>query len=194
VNQPDPAAYLDEHLYNDLRWLLCAAAEWRVQHLIGPEGDHPIKFPGGPGYYVQVYAMDSAITHARALLEFLTGRTDPDRHLGVDLFEVEPISSELYSNDWREPMNRYLMHLNERYAGQYLPGFDDTEPKHLKRMPVDFGHEVVRLWRIFIQRLQQKDKQLARLAQTKLEEAIAESARVVTNKVNSVYGIDPIPW
>ena len=44
---------------------------------IGPQGDRPVKFDGGPGYYVQVYAMDSAFVHARALLEFLTGRTDP---------------------------------------------------------------------------------------------------------------------
>jgi hypothetical protein len=196
MSTTDPRDVLDEHLYNDLQYLLCAATEWYVQHSTGPEGDHPNRSDKGDGYYIQVYAMDSAILHARALLEFLTGRTDVENHnhLGVDFLGVEPISSELYSHDWRDPMNRYLMHLNERPEGQFLWGFGDTEPKHLKYMPVDFAHEVVRLWWEFIKQLHDQDDPLEDLARTKLDLAIGQAAKVVDNGVNGAYGIDPIVW
>ena len=61
-------------------------------------------------------------------------------------------------------------------------------------MPVDFGHEIVRLWRAFIQGLQGQDNPLASLAKTKLDAAIAESALVVTNDANQHHGISPIVW
>jgi hypothetical protein len=61
-------------------------------------------------------------------------------------------------------------------------------------MPVDFGHEVVGLWRQFIRRLQSQGNPLATLAQTKLVEAIAETALVVTNKVSRVHGVSLIAW
>ena len=37
---------------------------------------------------------------------------------------------------------------------------DPLEMKDLNRMPVDFGHEIVRLWREFIQRLQDEEQTL----------------------------------
>lgn len=191
----DPRAFLDEHLYNDLRFMLCAATDWYIQHTIGPESEK--RFDGGEGYYMQVYAMTTTFTHARALFEFLTGYTDKenDRHLGMDLFEVERIYSRLYTEGWREPLNRYLMHLNDRYAGQLLSTYDDPEAAvHLKYLPVDFAREVVALWREFIHRLDERDRSLAALAQAKLDEAIRESERVTTNWFNKKYGIAPINW
>ena len=189
----EPRDYLDEHLYDSLRWLLCAATDWHIQHTIGPEGEK--RFDGGEGYHMQVYAMNSAFTHARALFEFLTGEPGSEHHLGTDLFEVERIYSELYCEDWRDPLHRYLMHLNERNEGgevQYLPT-KDGGALHLKHMPVEFAREVVELWHAFISRLDDQDRSLAALAQAKLDEAIRESEVVATNWFNKEYGIT-IVW
>ena len=182
MNQPNPTNYLDEHLYNELRWLLCAAAEWHVQDAINL---------GTPGYYVQVYAMDSAAVHARALFEFFTKPATPN-HLGLDLYGLQPIPSQRYSGDWVSPLHAYLMHAQDRSATQQLTSFDGNSMKHLKEMPVDFGHEVVDLWRQFIARLQ--GNPLAALAQTKLDKAIEESALVFTNEVSREHGLSPIAW
>jgi hypothetical protein len=188
----EPRDYLDEHLYDSLRWLLCSVTDWHIQHTIGHEGEK--RFDGGPGYYVQVYAMNSAFVHARALLEFLTGAPGSENHLGTDLFGVERIYSELYCEDWRDPLNRYLMHLNERNKDgvvQYVSTDDDA--LHLKDMPLDIAREVVKLWREFISRLEDQDRSLAKLAQDKLGEGIDESGRVATNWFNNQFGIT-IAW
>src|SRR5262249_36575244 len=153
------------------------ATEWHVQHTINPD-DSIV------GQHIKLYAMDSAVLHARALLEFLTSYTVRN-HLGVDLFGVERITSDRYPGDWKDPMNRYLMHANDRPGRQQLTSFDGTETKHLKRMPVDFGREVVKLWREFIRRLGDQNNPLAASAQTVLDNANAESALVVTNEANS---------
>ena len=197
----DPREFLDEHLRNDLKYLLCAATEWFVQESI-PEVDKPTK---KGGHFVQVYAMDSATLHARAFLEFFTRptRPEPRNHLGVDFYEVTLIDSPRYGTRnsdpalgcWCDPMNRYLMHLNERPGGQGLSTFDDdTERKHLKLMPVDFAHEVVRLWRVFIARRDEKKSELADLARDVLDKAITESAEVGGSEINVRYRIPQIAW
>ena len=197
----DPREFLDEHLRNDLKYLLCAATEWFVQESI-PEADKPTK---NGGHFVQVYAMDSATLHARAFLEFFTRptRPEPRNHLGVDFYEVTLIDSPRYGTRnsdpalgcWCDPMNRYLMHLNERPGGQQLLTFDDdTERKHLKLMPVDFAREVVRLWRLFITQLDEQPNELASLARDLLADAIGNSTAVVGSEINARYGIDPIEW
>ena len=190
MSQPDPTDYLERHLYNDLRWLLCAAAEWHVQHTINPD-DRIV------GQHIKLYAMDSAALHARALFEFFTQSTRPN-HIGIDLYGLETISSPNYGDRrsnpalgcWSSPLHSHLMHLQDRTVGQRLKSFDGSTMKDLNRMPVDFGHEVVCLWREFIRRLQDqdKDKQLATLAQKALDDAIAASERVVTK------GVNPIRW
>lgn len=57
--------YIELHLFNELRWLLGAATEWSIQDQLKLEK---------VGYNVQVYAMDSAVLHARALFEFWCNR------------------------------------------------------------------------------------------------------------------------
>jgi hypothetical protein len=61
-------------------------------------------------------------------------------------------------------------------------------------MPVYFGHEVVRLWREFIKALQAQNSPLSAVAQTMLDDAIAESAVVVTNPINRRHRVSPIAW
>lgn len=187
MSQQDPREYLEIHLFNDLLWLLCAATEWHVQQTVNPKDDIE-------GQHIKLYALDSATLHARALLEFFTSGRTVRNHLGMDLYGLQAITSELYSDNWKDPMNRYLMHANERPGGQQLTRFNGEGTKHLKRMPIDFGREVVRLWRTFIGRLRSKDDQLATLAQSKLAEAITRAAYVVTSPINESYDIGPITW
>ena len=78
--------------------------------------------------------------------------------------------------------------------GQQLTSFDSTIKQDLNEMPVDFGREVVRLWRQFITDLQTKRSPLATLAQSRLDDAIDESALVVSNERNAPHGITPIAW
>jgi hypothetical protein len=88
-----------------------------------------------------------------------------------------------------------MMHAQDRTVGQQLTSVDGKIKKDLDQMPVDLAHEVVGLWREFIQELQHHNNPLAAaLAQTKLDEAIVESELVVTNEVNRVHGISPIAW
>ncbi|GJN99260.1 hypothetical protein NJB1728216S_07850 [Mycobacterium marinum] len=182
----DASGYLNEHLYDELRYLLCAATEWHVQQSI-PEETKPVS---RGGYYVQVYAMDSATVRARALFEFFTTKHN-SHHIGVNRFGLTRITSDRYEN-WKDPLNRYILHVNERPGGQYLSSFDYAETKHLKDMPVDFAYEAVRLWRVFIKRL--GDNKLAELAQEKLTEAIGEAERVVGSDNNHRYGVQAIDW
>jgi hypothetical protein len=195
MSQPTPNAhdYLHDHLYNELRYLLCAATEWLVQETI-PD-------PSAGGDHVQVYAMDSAALHARALFEFFTQSTRQN-HIGIDLFGLQQLSSPSYGNRrsnpalgcWSSPLHSHLMHLQDRTVGYQLTSFDGTTMKDLNKMPVDFAREVVRLWRQFITDLQSQSNPLATLAQTTLNDAIADAARVVVNERNAPHGISPIVW
>jgi hypothetical protein len=193
MSTTDPRDFLDEHLYNELRYLLCAATEWLVQITV------PDPLLGGD--YVQIYAMDSAALHARALFEFCTQTTRPN-HIGVDLYGLTKLSSPRYGDRksnpaqgcWSSPLHSHLMHLQNRTVGQQLTSFDGTTKKDLNEMPVDFGREVVRLWRQFITDLQTKRNPLATLAQSKLDDAVGESALVVSNERNAPHGISPIAW
>jgi hypothetical protein len=195
VSQPDPRAYLTDHLKNELWYLLCAATEWHAQEAI-PD-------PRLGADYVQVYAMDSAALHARALFEFLTKRsTSRSNHLGLNLYGLQPIPSNRYGNRksnpadgcWCSPLHGFLMHLQDRSVTQQLKSFDGTTMKDLNKMPVDFANEVVRLWRIFVSRLANQSDPLAPLAQSVLDDAISESAKVVANDRNARHGIAPIAW
>jgi hypothetical protein len=193
VSQPDPRAYLAKHLKNELWYLLCAATEWHVQDMI-PD-------PGVGADYVQVYAMDSAALHARSLFEFFT-QSSRSNHLGLNLYGLQPIPSERYGDRnsdpangcWSSPLHAFLMHLQDRSFTQQLKSSDGTSMKDLNKMPVDFANEAARLWRIFVARLTNQSDPLAPLAQSVLDDAIGESAKVVANDRNARHGITPIAW
>lgn len=186
MNTLDATESLEVHLYNDLRWLLCAATEWHVQQAINPEDN--IR-----GQHIKVYAMDSAALHARALLEFFTNHGSNRGRL-QGLYGIQAITSRRYPGDWVVPLNTHLMHAQDRGVGEQLTSFDGVGKKDLNRMPVDFGHEVVNLWRQFIRHLKRRANPLNTLAHTTLDRAIARSALVVSNDTNRSHGVKPIAW
>ena len=128
------------------------------------------------GQHVKLYAMDSAALHARTLFEFFT-KPSTKNHLGMNLYGLQPILLSRYLLDWHGPLHSHLMHLRYRRVGQT---YKLRRYKDLNRMPVDFGHEVVRLWRMFISDLRNQGGAQAR---TVLDKASADAARVVDNEV-----------
>lgn len=171
----DPDAYLEQHLSNELHWLLRAANEWTVQN--------DLKL-GVDGYHVQVYAMDSAFLHARTLFEFLTGTRTKRNYFTVDQFGLtRPLKSGLYDNGWKSALHEYLMHAQARDDPQPLIASDGTS-KHLKFMAPDFAAEVIRLWGEFVKELRELGSHhRADAAETVLNEARAQAAPVLTSKM-----------
>jgi hypothetical protein len=164
--------YLKKHLFNELRWMLCAATEWSIQEQLGL---------GIDGYHVQVYAMDSAFLHARTLFEFFLNKTGKN-YYGYDKFLKTEVKSDKYGN-WATPLHRHLMHAQIRSQPQQLESLSG-DMKDLNKMPVDFACEVLRLWKEFEEGLGTsgiaKDQELQKLARDKRKEAI-DGARCVVN-------------
>ena len=77
LNFTEKENYIDRHLFNELRWLLNAATEWSIQ------GQLNLQICG---YDIQVYAMDSAFIHARALFEFFVKKKPSKNHYSCSDF------------------------------------------------------------------------------------------------------------
>jgi len=154
--------YLRVHLYSELLWLLHAATEWSIQDQWKLEI---------AGYVMQVYALDSASLHARTLFEFFTeGPTK--HHYSVKDFLGAPLTST-YKQNWQGPLHGFLMHAQNRSLPRPLVSAGVS--KDLNQMPVDFAHEILRLWKEFEDQLGKSSnadtKKLQQLARDKREEA-----------------------
>jgi hypothetical protein len=167
--------YLEQHLNNELQWLLRAASEWHVQDELKLDI---------VGYSVQVYAMDSAFLHSRTLFEFFTKPTGHN-YYGSNAFGVATISSPLYTGDWVEVLHGYLMHAQDRSNPRQLRSFDGATTKDLNKMLVDFAKEVVRLWREFVKLLNASTdpniQALTTIGTDILSEAITNASHVLSN-------------
>jgi len=173
--------YIKHHLFNELRWLLHAATEWSVQAQLEL---------GIVGYNVQVYAMDSAFVHARALFEFFLSPPSRNHHSAKQFLPLV-LTSDLY-DDWKDPLHKFLMHADNRSFPRQLRTADG--PKDLNRMPVCFAKEVLRLWREFEQGLARssspEDQHLAKVAREKRKEAIEGAECVVHSEVAKQHAKD----
>jgi hypothetical protein len=171
-NQAKKTEYIEDHLFNELRWMLAAATEWSIQEQLGL---------GIDGYHGQVYAMDSAFLHARTLFEFFLNKTGKN-YYGYDQFLKTGLKSDKYGK-WAMPLHRHVMHAQTRSQPEQLESLSG-EMKDLNKMPVDFACEVLRLWKEFEEGLGTnriaKDRELQKLARDKRKEAI-DGARCVVN-------------
>jgi hypothetical protein len=166
--------YLDVHLFYELHWLLHAATEWSIQDELNL---------GIAGSNVQNYAMDSAFLHARVLFEFFCGTGEWGNYYRCREFVgVDFLKSDCYSN-WAGSLHRGAMHAQGRSGPAPLKSAAGEE-KELKEMPVEFAHEILRLWKEFEERLGKSsapgDQELQKLAREKRHEAI-KNARCVLN-------------
>jgi hypothetical protein len=169
--------YIKLHLFNELRWLLGAATEWSIQVQLN------LRIVG---YDVQVYAMDSASLHARALFEFFVQPTN-NNHYGANEFlgNDTVLRSDSYTNDWKGHLHASIMHAQDRSHPAPLKSSDVA--KDLNQMPVDFAREILKLWKEFEGRLGKSndpgDQELQKLACAKRKEAIENAECVVKSTV-----------
>jgi hypothetical protein len=171
--------YIALHLFNELRWLLGAATEWSIQDQLDLQK---------VGYDVQVYAMDSALLHARALFEFFV-QLPTKNHYSSSQFLGTVLNSSSYVNDWKGPLHARLMHAQDRSLPAPLKS--SGLEKDLNQMPVDFAHEILKLWEQFEERLgkngNEADQKLQELAREKRKEAIEKAECVVNSCVAQQY-------
>jgi hypothetical protein len=184
TDRPTKKTYLERDLYNDLRWLLCAATDWHIQNTVNEHLDS--NGQGIPAYHAQVYMVDSVALHARALFEFLTKKATSNRY-GVNnyLGGLNVVESDRYRNSWEGPLHAYLMHLQPRPGTRAkLSARANARRKlHLNRMSMEFTEEIIELWRKFTKELGDNGDSLAAVADRVLTKAIADSRSVRTNVV-----------
>ena len=163
---------IEKDLFNELRWLLCAATEWDAYNrLIGQSPQVPkIK---EPCFHLNVYAMDSAFLHARSLYEFFTATEESIKRnakKGVrrltwrDYSRTARQTSEKY-NRFSKPLHGRVMHLDQDRAG-----YDE-----IKNETVNFAADILSLWNRFSEKVKEPYTSLLDKFQ---DEAIREAASV----------------
>jgi hypothetical protein len=122
VSVPTPSgsvnatAYLQGHVYNELRWLLVASTTWVAYQ---QRGDNlSVR-------HVDVMSMDSAFLHARNLYEFWRGER---RHCELVFGQKGPESNLYLDNDGtlRRALHRKLFHLDSDREFEPRGTSDDT--------------------------------------------------------------------
>ncbi len=159
MTKTEKIKFINEHLYNELRYMLCASASWCIAKKNSK--DLPMHFI--------VYTMDSAFLHARSLFEFFTYVPSGKKTYLVTWKEFEldnELKSEVYKT-WRVSLHHHVMHLESR---QGVPNV--IEGVHLKEMVLQFSIEVVRLWIEFSKKL---DDELKKEMDKILEKSVNEA-------------------
>jgi hypothetical protein len=137
---PNLERLIEKDLYNELRWLLVAAASWTVTE------------NRAPAAHFHVLCMDSAFVHARQLLEFFTvplamHRRQSDqgkRPASCHSFGVQNVTSPFYDK-WRLALEARLMHL--RMDREWLTDKKGGSVRTaIKLQVLNAAHEVLRLW------------------------------------------------
>ncbi len=159
MTNPELKKFIDNHLYNELRYLLCATASWKM----AKENLQSV-----PTHFV-VYTLDSALLHSRSLFEFFT-HTNPTKKKNLvtwkDFSLEEGINSKLYK-EWIEPLHHHVMHLENR-----LDVTNEIDGVHLKDMVNKFSAEIVSIWSIFSAKI---DKDLKKNMDKVLKKSISEA-------------------
>lgn len=138
---------IEKDLFNELKWLLCAATEWDAHdRLIGK----PPQIPKiqEPCPHLKVYTMDSAFLHARSLYEFFTApngskprnkkRKGRNRLTWYDYSHAARQISKKY-NQFMEPLHGRVMHLDK----------DRAANAEINSEVVKFATDILCLWNGF---------------------------------------------
>jgi hypothetical protein len=184
TERPGKKRYLQRDLYNELRWLLCAATEWHMQSTMNEYLDAIGQ--GTSAYHMQVYTLDSVALHVRSLFEFLT-KTATINHFGTNnyLGSTNVVNSDIYRDDWEGPLHGYLMHSQPR-PGRRRKLRSRTGARKklpLNRMPVEFAEEIIVVWQEFANELRVRGDSLARIVDGVLTKAINDARCVRDNEV-----------
>jgi hypothetical protein len=129
---------IEEDLFNELRWLLCAATEWDAYDKLMDEPSQLARIQE-PCYHLKVYTMDSALLHARSLYEFFTAtKQTKKRRTWWDYSRTAGQTSAKY-DDFRKPLHGRVMHLNKDRSGY----------KEIKKEVVNLAIDILKLWNKF---------------------------------------------
>ena len=122
---------IEKDLFNELRWLLCAATEWDAYKKLVETGkiDEPC-------HHLQVYTMDSVFLHARSLYEFFTATNIRQQRITWrDYGRDTGQTSEIY-NGLMEPLHGRVMHLDKGRANH----------KEVKGEVLTIAKDILQLW------------------------------------------------
>ncbi len=124
---------IEKDLFNELKWLLCAATEWEAHRQLVDIGKM-----NQPCNHLQVYTMDSVLLHARSLYEFFTAAPNrrPERFTWQDFGPRQ--SSALYSQ-LKTALHGRAMHVDK----------DRTRYEEIKNEVIKFAKDVLHLWAMF---------------------------------------------
>lgn len=170
VTDEEKRRFLNDDLYNELRWLFFGAVTWAAS------GNHlGEKDP---------LAMIASLTHARALYEFYYSggkRPRPGDARATHFCTIHPwtpAESVLYKNymaAWK-PANKRVFHLvynRPIHSG----GVADDESSHIKNQVLNFARDLRQITEQFVQRA---DCQFTFCIQTALKNALQDAAKRAT--------------
>jgi hypothetical protein len=130
--------YLEEDLYNELRWLVCAATEWDAQDKLIGEPPQVPKIEE-PCFHFKVYTMDSALLHARSLYEFFTATRCRNGRLTWRDFSSQASQKSGKYDKFIKPLHGRVMHIDRDRAGY----------EEIKKEVVNFAIDILDLWDSF---------------------------------------------
>ena len=128
--------YVEEDLYNELRWLLTAATHWAAYDELVDKKSR--RSSGDFSLHFKVFVMDSAFLHARALYEFLTATSthNADRLTWKDFGLAAGLISTKYLPDFIKDLHGRSMHLNKNRSAN----------NPIKGDVVEVAQDILNLW------------------------------------------------
>jgi hypothetical protein len=144
--QKDGTLYIEKHLYNDLRWLLCSATVWAAYKRLVEE-KHILKDTDFPSNFL-IYPQHSVYLFARSLFEFFLENKQRSKYHYVNWgsFGGQKQTSSFYIDDLKEPLHRHAMHLQDR-----LTATNEINGRHINNLIVEIATEIIRLWKSYTQ-------------------------------------------
>lgn len=140
---PQLKKYAEEDLFNELKYLLCAATEWDAHDKLIGEPSRTPKM-NQPCFHLSVYTMDSALLHARSLYEFFTAgegsinRNNDQGWRRLTWRDYSPNSRQQSATyqQFMKPLHGRVMHIEKDRAG-----YDE-----IKKEVVTLAQGILTLW------------------------------------------------
>jgi hypothetical protein len=159
-----------EDLYNELRWLLCAAAEWDAEQRRASSSPQPC-------FHIGVYAMDSALLHARSLYEFFTSTEESITRSGKNKKKkMRRLTWQDFGRGCRQDSATFDKFQSALHGRVMHLEWDRTGYEEVKKEVVTLALDLLRLWDAFCGKPEVAS--YAALLKTKRDDAVDEARRV----------------
>jgi hypothetical protein len=135
--------YIEKDLFSELKWLLCAAAQWDIHDKLIGEPPRVAKI-AEPCPHLKVYAMDSAFLHARSLYEFFTA-TD-NAITKNEKRGLKRLTWRDYSRSARQESARYKTVMIPLHGRVMHLDRDRTGYEEIKKEVVNLASDILDVW------------------------------------------------